>query len=524
MSYGLEADPRTGLPIVDIPKRFQGLSILNEQLKGRVIHYINNVTKANRRSQSQKRILVITDEHVQFRDKSSQGHLKRSFPVKAITCLIELRNDSQNRIPLQISGHNEFDCLFEAKSEQDKSDIIRILDRVREHHTGKPIPRRELKDLVKGGSRPTSETDDLLSALKLKKPHGWTATNNNVTKIVDLLERSQMQDREKERKRKTMAEEFERIKGEIRMRLAHDQEATKREVEDEIRTLIELTNEKEREIELLQEEYRSLLANPVFWENCPTCRLVKLQPPRTFQSPDQIKKAALERKLEDYRQLINHLQNTRNSDSGPSAGAWQSSQVSSLQKELDEAKGRLQQLQKLIIENPHPTEDIRIKAEQIAQGETMSADDTPRIRELHSLIAELNGALASKDRELRHTQKVMQDAFKRQVEELDRVRQQFQWYDEHIVNYLEKLFSGNAFPMGLQSHGQSPLQIAKSTSQAARQAATPPAFPNHTASVNMPESGLPPYHERTGSRRAASPIGQFVPPNILSAPSPPRGT
>ena len=113
----------------------------------------------------------------------------------------------------------------------------------------------------------------------------------------------------------------------------------------------------------------------------------------------------------------------------------------------------------------------------------------------------------------------MKESFRRQVEELARIREQFQRYDGYVVDYLEKFFSGNAFPQGAQSHGQTPLQIAQATTQAARQAATPGAFPHHTSTANMSlNPASVPFNDRSGTRAGASPIGSFVPPNVISNP------
>lgn len=148
--------------------------------------------------------------------------------------------------------------------------------------------------------------------------------------------------------------------------------------------------------------------------------------------------------------------------------------------------------------------------------------DSPALRDLHERADRLDRELVTKDRTLRHQRNVMHDAFRRQVHELHRVRRQFQEYDRQIVNYLEKVFSTNAFPQGTGAHGQSARQLAEAAAQAARQAATPGAFPQHTVGVSMPDPTPPiePLYMRSGSRRAASPIGQFIAPNVVSERSP----
>ena len=247
-------------------------------------------------------------------------------------------------------------------------------------------------------------------------------------------------------------------------------------------------------------------------------------------TPDLQRRRGLEKQIDDAKQLIEHLQLSRSGISQGMPDVTESSKLISLRQELETFQSKIKQLQRMIIDNPYPTEDVRIQADQLARGEAVQVDETPRARQLHAHIVELQRQYSIRDRDLKHAKNMTKDSFKRQVQELAKIREQFQLYDSHIVDYLEKVFSANAFPQGLQSHGQTPSQLARATSQAARQAATPPAFPQHTASVDMPVGAQVPYSQRAGSRVAVSPISQFVPPNIISnrlsetpPPLPPMG-
>lgn len=277
--------------------------------------------------------------------------------------------------------------------------------------------------------------------------------------------------------------------------------------------------ERDAEVDALKEQIQTLTDNPEFWNNCPRCR-EWVHREAAHPTPALLRRRELDRKVEDYQQLIQHLQLTRCGGGALNGGLSESAQVAQLRNKLDDQQAKVRELQKLIVDHPYPTEDVRLKAEQIAQGDDPVVTDTPQLRELHERADRLDRELVMKDRSLRHQRNVMADAFRRQVHELHRVRRQFQEYDRQIVNYLEKVFSANAFPQGVSSHGRSARQLAEEATQAARQAATPGAFPQHTVGVSMPESGIDPLHYRAVGRRAASPIGQFVAPNIVSERSP----
>eukprot|EP01064_Diplonema_japonicum_P008169 TRINITY_DN1566_c1_g1_i1.p1 TRINITY_DN1566_c1_g1~~TRINITY_DN1566_c1_g1_i1.p1 ORF type:complete len:576 (+),score=133.40 TRINITY_DN1566_c1_g1_i1:78-1730(+) len=504
-------DPRTGLPMAMIPNS-EHLKF-GDKLKNKVIYWFGYVLKVNRTWGKQKRMLIITERLMYFLKMGSNKKLTRGIEIGHIKQVILDPRETWH-IGLKIGGAGQYDCCFKTASAMDMSDILRILTIVRKHIFNSELPTRNVEN-----------TEKFAELLGLERPKGWKARvdlqltdQSEMVKHQEVEEQQEMQAQAShDDDRRAIRESFNKM--ELRNRLQSYRHGEILEAQRELEGYVAMIDERDREIDTLKQQYLSLTENPEFWRSCPRCKAAQNNLTAGITSPEGKRKIELERQLEDYRQLIYHLQQSR--ATGNLDGLMESSQVAQMRKEVEDGEEKVKMLQKLIIDNPYPTEDVRIRADQIAEGEVMHKDSTPKARELHGTIAELQRQFALRDRELKHSKNLMKDAFKRQVDELAQVRQQFQLYDEHIVDYLEKVFSGNAFPQGEESHGQTAKQLAQATSQAARQAATPPAFPQHTASVHMPHNGQVPFSSRFGSRNATSPINQFVPPNVISAPLPP---
>eukprot|EP01062_Namystynia_karyoxenos_P066422 TRINITY_DN60356_c0_g1_i1.p1 TRINITY_DN60356_c0_g1~~TRINITY_DN60356_c0_g1_i1.p1 ORF type:complete len:610 (+),score=185.94 TRINITY_DN60356_c0_g1_i1:87-1832(+) len=531
-------DPRSGLDIIRVTdKHFHKKSTkFGSYLDNRVIHWVGHVKKVNRHWNEDKRIAVLSDECL-YLCLGGDGNITRCVPYVTIREVIETGRDPQDpnaelRIAFVITQSGgldgQYDLLLRCKSLQQKADILRILDICYQRLKGEKLPRRPLDD---------NSGELLAETLTLKKPRDWQNEVREVTRIPKLLEANPpaaaeaeqatpsrtptegtpaVQDREENRR--VVHQEFERIRAGLWKGLEDFRQDELSEMQREAAMYAGMLEERDAEIETLREQISTLTANPEFWRNCKRCRAHE-QEAEVYPSPAAARKRELERKILDYEHLIQHLQLTRSGRSG-FAGMNESAELARQRDKLDAMQTKVRELQRLIVENPYPTEDVRIQAERIAQGDEVGAAETPHLRALQERADRLDRELVGKDRTLRQQRGLMRDAFRRQVQELHRVRAQFQDYDRQIVNYLEKVFSANAFPQGPAAYGQTPRQLAEATSQAARQAATPAAFPQHTVGVNMPlQSGIEHFNARTTSRRAASPIGQFVAPNVVSEPS-----
>eukprot|EP01065_Artemidia_motanka_P024665 TRINITY_DN29571_c0_g1_i1.p1 TRINITY_DN29571_c0_g1~~TRINITY_DN29571_c0_g1_i1.p1 ORF type:complete len:571 (+),score=167.36 TRINITY_DN29571_c0_g1_i1:65-1777(+) len=543
----MDVDPRTGLAILSLkdPQYVKFRKTFGTDMDNRMLHWIGEVKKVNRHWNEDKRILIVSDECL-YLCLASDGNTTRCVRIGEIQELIETRPDAQDpsselRIALRLTQNEgmdgKYDLLFKVASVQQKADVIRVVDRCHLRLRGEPLHRRPLDH---------SSGEDLAEALTLKKPKQWHNEVQRIATIAQVKEslppehnqpaaqpaaaspfprEPDFPARDREEDRRLVHEEFERIRAGLRKGLTDFRQDELEEMQREIDMYAGMIEERDAEIEGLREQANTLTGNPEFWKNCPRCRFAE-QSASAHPSPAQQRKRELERRVEDQQQLIKHLQFTRTHGSRGGYGALtESAQTAELRQKVEDAQNKVRELQRLIVENPFPTEDVRIRAERIAQGDDAVVDDTPELRQLQERADRLDRELVAKERQLRHQRNIMRDAFKRQVQELHRVRTQFQEYDRHIVNYLEKTFAANAFPQGGAAYGQTPRELAEATSQAARQAATPAAFPQHTVGVGLQTSPtVPPLHMRSTSRRAASPIGQFVAPNVVSdtTPSPSR--
>eukprot|EP01006_Ploeotia_vitrea_P045878 TRINITY_DN66974_c6_g2_i1.p1 TRINITY_DN66974_c6_g2~~TRINITY_DN66974_c6_g2_i1.p1 ORF type:complete len:832 (+),score=125.90 TRINITY_DN66974_c6_g2_i1:130-2625(+) len=83
-----------------------------------------------------------------------------------------------------------------------------------------------------------------------------------------------------------------------------------------------------------------------------------------------------------------------------------------------------------------PTPSKEILDDSVGVGEFVKPEKPPKTE-----LATLKHALDKKDKQLSQTKGVLREAFKRQVEELETIRKQFQQYDDQIVSYLERVFN-----------------------------------------------------------------------------------
>eukprot|EP01060_Flectonema_neradi_P012459 TRINITY_DN19272_c0_g1_i1.p1 TRINITY_DN19272_c0_g1~~TRINITY_DN19272_c0_g1_i1.p1 ORF type:complete len:522 (+),score=107.21 TRINITY_DN19272_c0_g1_i1:36-1601(+) len=497
-------DPRTGLRIIKVDQSFKTkhASKKGYNLNDKVIYWFGKVKKYSRYRATHKRVLLITDRAIYI--CGEDAGIKRTIAIKSI---LEVIHGPKNIFALRNGDPKDCDVQLEAFTKQDKSDIIRIIQRAHEVFEGAEVPERELH----------AQTGEVLEeVVNLKKPREYKSPIIEPTPISEATQANVNHKNNFEESREHIRQVFDQVQSTIHNNLMAYRRQELDEAREEMEGYGEMIAERDAEIENLRHNYLALTENPEFWKSCPRCKAAENSQYDVTLTPDLQKRRELEKQIDDAKQLIEHLQLSRSGISRGIPDVTESSKLVSLRQELETIQGKIKQLQRMIIDNPYPTEDVRIQADQIARGEAVHVDETPRAKQLHAHIVELQRQYASKDRDLKHGRNMTKDSFKRQVQELAKVREQFQLYDSHIVDYLEKVFSANAFPQGLHSHGQTPAQIARATSQAARQAATPPAFPQHTASVDMPVSQQIPYSDRDTSRVAVSPIGQFVPPNVLS--------
>jgi WD40 repeat protein len=147
-------DPRTGLRFKDLEGPFVDKF---PSLQGAIIFFFAVGTKENKRGQSQKRVLIVTDQVVY--QCTTGGAINRTFEVKDIR---EFIRDSDNQVALVVEGLNEYDLLIKFKDGQDivqeLQDVISKTSAYNKRH-----PPLVIKDV------------ETISAaeLRLEKPPTW---------------------------------------------------------------------------------------------------------------------------------------------------------------------------------------------------------------------------------------------------------------------------------------------------------------------------------------------------------------
>lgn len=523
----LREDPRTGLPIFDIPEEYQKAF---KDLRGSVIHWFGEVSKVNRHFKRQLRVLIVSDACLYM--CNHKGEITRCVQVKDIEKRVD---DPQlpNWLALvlkpvkevkdangEIQTTNDYDMLFITQNDRDYEDLVRILDAIRQRVTGQP-----------GQPGPPLRVDRLQTqtlkdphVINLTRPPLWRLEWEKVQSLDSLFPDGVPEaqgagaggpgaaDRAAEREAtfgeagpaapyqemenpydqqytnpsllddgaddEMVHEEFERVKSELKQELTGWPSERYEQLARNVEMYMEMLEERDREISRLKHQQRTIHDDPEVWRQCPRCR-DRDSGPQVLDA-DQREIHGLERKLEDYEHLIDHLQLSRINAAGSRAQQdhatlSESSQVIKLRAELDEAGAKVQELRRIIVESPasYPTAEAR--AEGIARSGMPASRLSPQEAEarLRTRIEDLDRAGAERDRELRQARGLMREALRRQVEELDRLRTQFQHYDRQIVAYLESVFAGTTFPSGATA-GQTPRELAQVTAAAARSVAIPP--------------------------------------------------
>jgi hypothetical protein len=492
MAGELKADPRTGLEIIDIPADHEKYF---RDLKGCLIHWFGVVDKYNRVYKIQKRVAIVSDQCIYL--CRTDGSITRCVNIQAIQ---EILLTEQTAIGFRV-GPPDFDMLIAVDTVQEREAIVHIVSKVFWSLVGQDLVIRRL----------SGDSGEAVSQnLQLTKPKGWQPniipmkTTKALSKLLSEKEMKENEDR------RIVQEEFERIKQGLRAQLEQYRSEEYERMVDQLSQYVKALEDKDVEIAKLKENSVSL-DDPEVWKKCPNCAQLR----RVLEShpnDDKQKILRLEREIESQRHIVEHLQAAiqHRSGNGRTAtleNASDSSQVVVLRQELVEATRKNKELQQLILDSPYLTSDVKNKATRMTLGTSGGGSMMNTSRGLQgggSAVGggagsvELQEALAEKDREIRHLKSVLRDSTFRQVQELESIRTQFQQYDAQIVEYLEKVFSGQ-----VSVARGTPKQMANATAEAARHAATPSAFgPQNSA----------PSAAYNQSAITSSPFRQFVAP------------
>eukprot|EP01063_Lacrimia_lanifica_P009929 TRINITY_DN16753_c0_g1_i1.p1 TRINITY_DN16753_c0_g1~~TRINITY_DN16753_c0_g1_i1.p1 ORF type:complete len:508 (+),score=207.09 TRINITY_DN16753_c0_g1_i1:114-1637(+) len=419
-----EVDPRTGLALIDVPLEHRAQFA---QLAGTVMHYFASVTMVTRknaaaaREQRHDRWLLVTDSAAFI--LKSPTMINRSVTVSSVVEVV-LAGDDDLVLSLP-DGPLRYD-LWVTLPPGDRGRVVALLDAVYAFHTQRRLPHRDL------GHDPAA----LYAVAQVTTPSGWKL---EVTEEVDgMLQKDALFQKLRE-DQAAYTEEQAVIDGEFQRIRSHLQEDVARHTQQQHEDFGQF----KREYQRLQDAHNNLV----------------VQFDVMAQDVDAYVKLLNEkdREIEQYKRgdhpkvqrLVHELETTK------------------LKREVEDEKRRGQASQELqevraikqqqaALQEQHAVETRR-QAEEIQRLTALVNRRDGELRAADAAIQERNGLLQAKqaeiqqrdvklserDRELRYTKLLMRDTFRRQVEELDAIRGQFQHYDDQMVSFIQRMVAGH---------------------------------------------------------------------------------
>jgi len=462
----LHVDPRTGLEIIDVPEEYRKHFA---ELRGSLIHWFGSVDKVNRHVKPERRVCILSDRSLYM--CMMNGGITRCI---SISTLLEIIVTPPAMIGIKIQPPDH-DMLFSVSSLKEREHVAAILQKLFKGLTGQDIRVR--------GHRPESG-EPLEDSLRLAKAKGWVLKIEPLRNKKTLIKLLQEKQQRESRDRTIVDDEFERIKKGLRAEIEkyHSQEYDR--VKLQVQQYVRLLTEKEEHLERLKAQVRTLESTPPVCLQCEALRRAL----DTTPNEDKQRIRVLENEVSQQAHIIEHFKIAemhRRIGTTPDMNEMSSeTKIVALRQELDVAYRKLKDLQRLVVTNPYPTEDMRLQAEIITSASSRSPHHfTPGNNNDKGELDRVKVLLLEKEKEVDHLQRVIRDSHIRQLDEINGLRQQFQRYDDQIVAYLERVFSGQASVPN--AHGNlTALQLAQAAGRAAKNAATvPPAF---TSSPSLP--------------------------------------
>eukprot|EP00666_Eupelagonemidae_sp_cell4sb_P010646 gene10646-15308_t len=160
----LTHDPRTGLPFIKVPKKYEKVfrerDGSKQDMNGRAMHWLSDI---NRHWNTNRRILMISDKLICL-CMLSDGQITRCVQIKDLIEMIKPAPDpdepkAEKCIALKITQNKGADgkegpataLLFCPDNQGDKPEIIEIIRRVYQHVSGgKELPIRSLESRAHG--------------------------------------------------------------------------------------------------------------------------------------------------------------------------------------------------------------------------------------------------------------------------------------------------------------------------------------------------------------------------------------
>ena len=458
-------DPRTGLELVSIPPRFQ--QAFAARARNSILYWFGAVRRYTPGWKSTEQVLMLSNQCMYF--ATLQGNMKNCYKIRDFDALVySPMRESTLGIKLTPESR-ESDICFDAAG-RGRDEIFEMIQTI--------CQRTYQKDIRIVEHRPLNQP----GLLNLENPPGWKL-NYEQLQHVSILE-------EGLRVKEIIQQEFQNVKDNLKHSITQDQEGEEFEqVSKNIDMYMEMLEDRDREIERLQRLRDNIYDDPNVWASCPNCKDRKHEHTKVGQ---QRTIHSLERQLADCEHLLAHLQHNRSittpgvTSSLHSSDGYkvsESTQVIQLKRQIAEESEKLQNLRDIIIESHGCYRSETARVDALQRVGDMPADGTAREKQLARHAHDLELDISEKDKELRLSNNILRDSFRNQVTELNKLKDSFGTYDNEIVLYLEKYFSGEILPPGINA-GQTPREMATLTAEAAKSAATPVRIPIPTQEVN----------------------------------------
>ncbi|KAJ9469192.1 hypothetical protein DIPPA_02301 [Diplonema papillatum] len=403
----LKADPRTGLELIDVPPEYQSSF---PDLAGIVMHWFSKVMVVNMRKSTGRervvsKILLISDSCVYILEAG--GMAVRCSPIRDIhEAITTLDNDIALRFP---EAPDRYDMKLLLDTAGSREAVLNILSRIYAFHNDRPLPHRRLD--------PNASRE----LLQLRKPDGWQLRIETIIPKKLLVQQLQSQRDGYQAEQNLIADEFDRVKQKLEREL--DQQVQKRNEE---------FAQFKAEYQHLQDAHNNLVAQYDAMAQDVEAYVRMLQ-----EKDDEIDryKRGDHPRIKEIENEVQKMQLVRDLEEQKKQGASEKVLVERDQ-ELRYAREQLQakndgesRLQAL----------LRQKEEQLAAAEQAVRERDQLLHLKQVDAAEKEGRIAEKERELRYTKSLMRNTFRRQVEELELIRSQFQQYDDQMIAFITRL-------------------------------------------------------------------------------------
>ena len=169
-------DPRTGLRIIKVDPKFKKqhhAKNSRSSLDDKVIYWFGKIKKISRYGDANRRIAMVTDKGIFL--CSENGGINRCIVIASILEIIHGPREGPPTLALRIGDPKDFDAQIQTYNNQDKSDIVRIIQRVHEVFVGARIPERELH---------TDSGEAIEEIIQSKRPRNWESPMVPLTPIA----------------------------------------------------------------------------------------------------------------------------------------------------------------------------------------------------------------------------------------------------------------------------------------------------------------------------------------------------